>query len=144
MKRYAVIALVVSVAVVTLAAMPGNAQVLLKADVPFNFCAGYGTLPAGQYSFTRIGLGQMVLLSAGRRGAEIMMPRTIESRNDIQSAKLVFHRYGDEYFLSEIWTNADDSVRTLSVHPRERQLAKAGVSPQVAVVYAVLPPASGN
>ena len=56
----------------------------------------------------------------------------------------MFHRYGDEYFLSEIWTNADDSVRTLSVHPRERQLAKAGVSPQVAVIYAVLPPASGN
>ncbi|HEV2117824.1 MAG TPA: hypothetical protein VGR48_17445 [Terriglobales bacterium] len=144
MKRYAVIALMACIAFVTLAATPGNAQVLMKADVPFNFCVGYGTLPAGQYTLSRIGLEQSVLLSAGQRGAEIMLPRTIESRSDIRSAKLVFHRYGDEYFLSEIWTNADDSVRTLSVHPRERQLAKAGVSPQVAVIYAVLPPASGN
>lgn len=144
MKNYAVIALLACVAFVTLAATPSHAQILLKADVPFSFSAGYGVLPAGEYSIAKVGIGQMLLVREGQRGVELMVPKTTESRNDINSAKLVFHRYGDEYFLAEIWTNADESVRTLSVHPRERQLAKAGASPVVAVVYGASRAPAGN
>jgi hypothetical protein len=144
MKNYAIIALVTCVAFVTVAARPSHAQVLIKADVPFSFSAGYGVLPAGEYSIAPTGFGQPMLLSNGRRGVELMTPNTTDWREKISAPKLVFHRYGDEYFLAEIWTSADDCVRTLSVHHRERQLAKAGVSPQVAVVYGVLASASGN
>lgn len=144
MKNYAIIALLACVAFVTLAATPSHAQILLKADVPFSFSAGYGMLPAGEYNITRSGIGQVVLLSNGRRGVELMTPKTTDLRDKIGTPKLVFHRYGDEYFLAEIWTSADDCVRTLSVHARERQLAKAGVSPLVAVVYAELPSVNGN
>lgn len=144
MKNYAIIALVACVAFVTLAATPSHAQVLMKADVPFSFSAGYGLLPAGEYNLARSGFGQVMVLSNGRRGVELMTPNTTDWREKISTPKLVFHRYGDEYFLAEIWTSADDCVRKLAVHPRERQLAKAGVSPQVAVVYGVLASASGN
>jgi hypothetical protein len=144
MKNYAIIALVACVAFVTLAATSSHAQILIKADVPFSFSAGYGMLPAGEYTIARSGLGEVMLLSSGRRGVELMTPKTTDLRDDIGRPKLVFHRYGDEYFLAEIWTNADDCVRSLSVHPRERQLAKSGVSPQVAVVYAALPSVNGN
>jgi hypothetical protein len=144
MKNYAIIALVACVAFVTLAATPSHAQALIKADVPFSFSAGYGVLPAGEYNIAPSGLGQVMLLSNGRRGVELMTPKTTDWRDNVSAPKLVFHRYGDEYFLAEIWTTADDCVRALSVHPRERQLAKAGVSPQVAVVYGVLASASGN
>jgi hypothetical protein len=37
--------------------------------------------------------------------------------------KLVFNRYGDRYFLSEIWTAGDTSGRTLLVSKVERELA---------------------
>ena len=144
MKNYAIIALLACVAFVTVAATPSHAQVLIKADVPFSFSAGYGVLPAGEYNIAPTGFGQPMLLSNGRRGVELMMPNTTDWREKISTPKLVFHRYGDEYFLAEIWTSADDCVRTLAVHPRERQLAKASVSPQVAVVYAVLPSVNGN
>lgn len=73
-----------------------------------------------------------------------MIPQTADWRDNVSTPKLVFHRYGDEYFLAEIWTTADECVRTLGIHPRERQLAKAGRSPEVAVVYGVLASASGN
>jgi hypothetical protein len=144
MKNYAIIALVACVAFVTLAATPSHAQALMKADVPFSFSAGYGVLPVGEYNISRTGFGQTILLSNGRRGVELMTPNTTDWQENFRTPKLVFHRYGDEYFLAEIWTSADDCVRTLSVHPRERQLAKAGVSPQVAVVYGVLASARGN
>jgi hypothetical protein len=117
---------------------------MITADVPFSFSAGYGVLPAGEYNIARSGLGQVMLLSNGRHGVELMIPKTSDWRDNVGTPKLVFHRYGDEYFLAEFWTNADDCVRTLSVHPRERQLAKAGMSPQVAVVYGVMASASGN
>lgn len=144
MKNYAAIALVACVAFVTMAATPAHAQVLIKADVPFSFSAGYGALPAGEYSIQRIGSNSTIMLSSGRRGVEIMMPLTWDQRTGVNTPKLVFHRYGDEYFLAEVWTSTDGTVRKLTVHPRERQLAKAGASPEVAVVYGVLASASGN
>ena len=144
MKNYAIIALVACVAFVTLAATPSHAQAMIKADVPFSFSAAYGVLPAGEYYIARSGLGQVMQLSNGRRGVELMTPNTTDLRDKINTPKLVFHRYGDEYFLAEIWTSTDSCVRALAVHPRERQLAKAGMSPEVAVVYGVLASASGN
>ena len=144
MKNYVVIALVACVAFVTLAATPGHAQILIKADVPFSFSTGHGMQAAGEYSISTLDSENVVVLRAGLRGVELMMPRTTEWRSGIKAPKLVFHRYGDEYFLTQIWTNADDSVRTLAVSPRERQLAKAGVSPEVAVVYGMSLSAGGN
>jgi len=140
MKNYAAITLLACVAFATLGATPSHAQVLMKAYVPFSFRAGGGTLPAGDYSIIETGMtSEPVLLRAGLRGVELIMPNTRDLRNRISTPKLVFHRYGDEYFLAEMWTSADDSVRTLKVNPRERQLAKvAGVSPEVAVVYGEL------
>lgn len=144
MKNYAFVALLACVALMTVAATPSHAQVLIQADVPFSFSAGSGVLPAGEYSITSISQSSALLLSSGTRGIEMMVPQTRESRNDVAVAKLVFHRYGDEYFLAEIWTNADDAVRTLAVHPRERKLAKSGLTPQVSVVYGLAPSSSGN
>lgn len=139
MKNYAAIALVACVALATLEATPSHAQVLMKAHVPFSFRAGGGTLPAGDYSIMETGItSEAVSLRVGLRGVELIMPNTTDSRNDFSTPKLVFHRYGDEYFLAEIWTRADDSVRKLKVNPRERQLAKAaGLTPEVASVYGV-------
>ena len=148
MKKYSVITLVACIVFVTLAAMSGHAQVLIKADVPFDFSAGYGVLPAGEYSIapTAWGVGrQSLLLSSGIRGLEIMIPKTIESRMDVSGAKLIFHRYGSEYFLAEMWTAADNTIRTFPVHPHERQvIAKGGLTPEVALVYGVSSSRNGN
>ncbi len=144
MKNYAAIALVACVAFVTLAATPSHAQALIKADVPFEFSAGYGVLPAGEYTVQRIGGMNTLLISSGRRGIEMVMPNTTDWRTDFETPKLVFHRYGNEYFLAEVWSSSDNAVRKLQVHPRERQLARAGVPVQYAVVYGVAASAGGN
>src|SRR5574338_7937 len=90
---------------------------LSKADVPFSFFAGYGALPAGEYSIQRIGSTSTIMLSSGRRGVEIMMPLTWDQRTGVNTPKPVFHCYGDEYFLAEVWTSTDSAVRKLTVHP---------------------------
>lgn len=143
MKSYAVIALVACITFVALAATPSHAQALIKATVPFEFYAGHGVLPAGDYAIARGPSQSALVLYAGQHGVEIMLPKTTEWRNT-EATKFVFHRYGDEYFLAEIWSELDGGVRMLTVTPRERQLAKAGMSPVVAVVYGVAPAAVGN
>ena len=136
MKNCSVVAVVACIAFVSLAALPGHGQVLFKGNVPFEFCVGGGVLPAGEYSIDLIGWSsQSLSLSSGVRWLEILTPLTTESRKNIRTAELIFHRYGSEYFLAEMWTGADNTVRTFPVHPRERQLAKAGVSPEVALVH---------
>lgn len=145
MKKYALIAMVVGIAFVTLAAVPGHAQALIKADVPFDFCVGGGVLPAGEYNISLSGWsGQSLALSSPLRWIEIVMPLSMDWRTDFDTPKLVFHRYGNEYFLAEIWTSNDNAVRKLAVHPRERHLAKAGVTPQLAAVYGVSGNTAGN
>ena len=146
MKNYAAIAMLACVAFATLGATPSHAQVLMKAHVPFSFRAGGGALPAGDYSIIETGMtSETLLLKLGPRGVELIVPNTRDLRNRISTPKLVFHRYGDEYLLAEIWTSADDSVRTLKVNARERQLAKApGISPEVALVYGGLSSKTGN
>lgn len=138
MKNYAGIALIACVALVTLATVPSHAQILIKANVPFEFSAGHGMLPAGEYAITQNGIQSVVTLSLGRRGVELMLPKSTEWLDHQDATKLVFHRYGDEYFLAEIWSGLDGSVRKLNVNPRERQMAKAGISPEVAVIYGLM------
>ena len=135
MRKYTIIALMVGLAFVTLAAMPGYAQAVIKADVPFDFTVAHGVLPAGEYSIALSTVGDFLVLSSGQRYIDLIIPMTSASRPDFTATKLVFHRYGDQYFLAEIWSGLDTSIRKLKVHPRERQLmAKQGRAAVIAVV----------
>jgi len=49
-------------------------------------------------------------------------------------AKLVFHKYGDQYFLSQIWTTGDATGRELLMPRLERQLAKNSIQRQTAIL----------
>ncbi len=51
----------------------------------------------------------------------------VETTGRMDVGKLVFHRYGNRYFLSEIWESATGSGRQLSPSAAEREmLARAG------------------
>ena len=51
--------------------------------------------------------------------------------------KLVFNRYGDQYFLSKIWTRSSDTGREFSKSRLEREVAAhSGVKPAATAVAA--------
>jgi hypothetical protein len=72
------------------------------ARVPFAFAVGDANLPSNTYRLSRVNdHREMVLLRGDRTGAfvrttEVSLPR------DGSTPSLVFHRYGDQYFLREI------------------------------------------
>ena len=98
----------------------------VRANVPFSFTIGDKTLPAGTYSITRIGRGVETLLLQSQSGASKMMvgSNSVQNHNPSTKSKLVFNRYRDHYFLSEIWEEGATCGRQIPKTSREKELAK--------------------
>src|ERR1019366_762817 len=83
------------------------------ANVPFNFVVGNKTAPAGEYmidpSFVS---GAILIKSADHKPIFLLMgPPPVGAVDYTPVGKLVFHCYGDRYFLSEVWTRGSNAGR---------------------------------
>jgi hypothetical protein len=96
----------------------------LKANIPFNFIVAGNTLPAGEYTIQSLSVNARVLTIRGAdNSANMVMANSCESARPSDNTKLVFHRYGDRYFLSQIWTAGNSSGAELPQSPRETEVA---------------------
>ncbi len=85
------------------------------ANVPFDFSVGYKILPAGEYSVKTFAAGESGLLieSADEGTTVLRLSQAIEPGKNKAHARLVFRRYGERYFLAEVWNGADRTGRQL-------------------------------
>ncbi len=111
--------------------------VRMRVDVPFQFRAGNQALSAGEYTVTvDPATRRMTIRSvAGREQTSIpVMPRIAGNTPD--HSKLLFKRYGNTYFLREVWTAADNWGQEIAPSKAEIEMARAANGTQVAVVPA--------
>jgi hypothetical protein len=100
MKRISALALL---AIASMAACTGaiGQQPAIKANIPFDFTVGNNWMPAGEYTITSP-LRHVVQF----RSTDLAKTATIVSIQSYQESdsgsKLVFDRYGDQYFLHHI------------------------------------------
>jgi len=74
----------------------------VKANVPFHFTVSGKTLPSGTYTITSdIASPNVIVIRNGEQHLAIMSTVYTDDQNSKKNV-LVFHRYGDQYFLSEI------------------------------------------
>ncbi|HYL36037.1 MAG TPA: hypothetical protein VEV17_09010 [Bryobacteraceae bacterium] len=108
----------------------------LTADVPFPFVLGNKMLPAGTYQVDESAGSPAVILHAadGQNASVIANPTT--SARDQKISKLVFQRYGDRYFLAEIWTRGTSSGRQIPRTSLERELSAGKSMPRTKVMVA--------
>jgi|SRR5678815_2534835 hypothetical protein len=93
------------------------------ADIPFQFQVGNETLPAGQYSVAATSTGETLRISSRATNATIFRLSSPLVRLETASkGKLVFHQYGGEYFLAEVWSAGYANGRQLTKSGRERAL----------------------
>ena len=116
LKGFAMLALMVTLALATVVvsakAQPTGNRVI--ANVPFEFSVGYKTLPAGEYSVRSIASasnGLLIQSSDGKVSALRLSDATQRIKD--KHARLVFHRYGERYFLAEVWNGVDNTGRRL-------------------------------
>lgn len=109
LKGFTMLVLIVMLALAS--AVASNAQPLHKlvADIPFDFSVGYKILPAGQYTVKALAADNTGLLiqSADESTSVLRLSEATGPAKDKAYARLVFHRYGERYFLAEVWDGAD-------------------------------------
>jgi hypothetical protein len=72
----------------------------MRVNVPFAFHNGSQRLPAGVYTVSIQSEHQILLRGSSKSGYVSTNP---EIGKPADKGKLVFQRYGDQYFLREVW-----------------------------------------
>ena len=110
--------LAVVLGALTLSAPAPVAAADIRANVPFSFTVDKKVLPAGTYNVTSSNAHTLLISSFG--AGAVTMGQRAESRSG--SPRLVFHRYGNEYILREVWMGGASGYQ-LPQTARERELA---------------------
>ncbi|MBZ5616742.1 MAG: hypothetical protein LAO23_22280 [Acidobacteriia bacterium] len=123
----ALVVLILMIPAVLQAQMPIR-QPLFRVSVPFAFVAGGVHLPAGDYSVYHPGDPYLVVIEKDDGRARAMAyVHPSATKSDEASTKLVFNKYGDQYFLSQVWTEPDQEVHhCFRCQAEQALLAQAG------------------
>jgi len=111
-----------------LVAVPAHAQLPgapMRLSIPFDFTVRGKALPAGEYEVSRIGDEPISLLIRNvndKHDHVVFETEPAYAGTYPKKGELVFHRYGDSYFLSEVVTAGEDTARELTPSRQERQL----------------------
>jgi len=119
-----------------LTSVPLSAQTIAKATVPFDFTVGQTRMPAGTYEISPLSHAIVIRDSKTAKSILSLFNSEEASRGD-STPKLVFHRYGDKYFLSQVSRGHGGAVMQLPTSKLEEEVRIAGSTvPQKTVVAA--------
>ena len=118
MKRFTTIALLALAALATVGTAAAQIH-QVRAAIPFDFVAGSAYLPAGIYTITSEDL-VIVEIQNGKHDAKLL--RSAPADEVKSDSKLVFNRYGDQYFLSEILSSDSNMEVRLPVSKMEEKV----------------------
>jgi|KBSSwiStaDraftv2_1062776.scaffolds.fasta_scaffold06763_5 hypothetical protein len=96
----------------------------IRADVPFEFSVGNQTIAAGKCTVKRLSGTSTIVVEGDHRNVAAITMNTVASR-DASKTKLVFHKYGNSYFLAQIWTEGSPDGIALVRSSAERKLIKS-------------------
>jgi hypothetical protein len=102
-----------------------EAQNQMTVNVPFDFAAGNTQLHAGEYTVkVSAPTHSMILVSRedSTASAFINTNAAVSSTPQAES-KLIFNRYGNRYFLSQVWSAGNSQGRQLVKSAREKEIA---------------------
>ena len=99
-------------------------SIMLKADIPFDFVVGDKQLPSGEYHVKQMHQGVTLIQSKDARSAAMVLTIGLQASKVSDAGKLVFNRYGDQYFLSKIWEASSNTGRELRKSRLEREVAQ--------------------
>lgn len=133
MNRIAAIALIVGATLLTANSAKAQSS-LVKVDVPFAFTVNNAYLPAGSYLFGFDSTHPELLVIRDRKYAikarDLGQP---ESTSQGNPHALIFHRYDDQYFLSEVRLSASEGIE-LSAAKSEKRARKVNRNGELASI----------
>ena len=128
LKAATMLSLVVALTI-TFAVAPAAADSFgsIRVDVPFDFTAGHNIFPAGKYTIRPVGNtnGVIRIESEDGKTSGILSTNSAQSLKSKDQTVVIFHRYGDQYFLFQVWAVGDIIGLEIPKSPMERQAARA-------------------
>jgi hypothetical protein len=100
-----------------------NAKALTaqKATIPFDFTVGQQSVPAGTYVIAQVS-PQLIELDSSTRVVRLRVGVIPADWVSQRPDELVFHKYGDRYFLSEVRGGIGEFVSTLYPSRLEKKM----------------------
>ncbi len=118
-----------TLAVALLIGVPmSHAQSRLQASVPFAFSLNSNYMPDGSYEISPAGGSAIVVRNLDAKKSCFLvgfMHVEASQASGTPNAKLVFHKYDNQYFLSEIWSGQSSTGIALPESKREKELQTA-------------------
>lgn len=105
--------------------LPAHAQMdqqTLSVNIPFGFELGSKHLAPGRYTVTEP-LSDVLELRGASDGA-LIVTHGGQSYKPTKTSKLVFDRYGDHYFLRQIWFTPEDNTYMECAESKAEKQAK--------------------
>jgi hypothetical protein len=130
--------------VITLMPLLASAQLgssdRLVANVPFQFRAGEMLIPAGECAVQRANMHSTTLVIGnwGSRVGLFANPSLAEATEISSTNAMVFHKYGDRYFLTSIKLKGSKAVYRLHESKAEAELRAQNVPASQEILLAVL------
>lgn len=132
MKKQALAVFAMVTLLITLSPRTSSADAFgfgVRADIPFDFVVGTKTLPSGTYTVTPHGTSANTLIIRGQENGKsaFVLSITVAAEDTLDnSPKLIFNRYGDQYFLSQVWSGARLAGQEITKSNREHELSAQG------------------
>ena len=127
MKRQAILVLTTLslLVMLTAASVNGQSDMHLNVNIPFEFSVGKAILPAGEYTVSCGAQSLLIIQSADRSVSQAFLTISTQAGTTRDESALLFHQYGDRYFLSAVWTAGDYIGHELREPRAERELIRA-------------------
>ena len=109
----------------------GKAKAQIIGDVvfkaPFQFYAGHTKLPAGEYRIHVLddsGLTMMEITSADGSTSALFQVEETDAKDTPTKSELIFNKYGDQYFLAELFDEGESSGSEVLKSRYEQRISK--------------------
>lgn len=105
----------------------------ITVHTPFEFTVANKTMPAGNYIIRSLSPSRLLIRSEDGREAVIASVFAVQAKKTPTESQLIFARYGDQYFLYQVFVPGTDTGRQLPRSHVEVQIAKTATAALVSV-----------
>ena len=125
LKAATILSLVVALTITSTAAPAApDSSSSIRVNVPFDFTADHSILPAGKYTIQSAGVnfnGVIRITSDDNKATVFLLTHSAQSILSRDETVVIFHRYGDQYFLFQVWAIGDTIGSEIPKSSLERQ-----------------------
>ena len=106
----------------------------VRLKIPFAFSVADKTFAAGEYYVGAANEKAIAVRSVSGKDAAVALTNSVIDAHGTSLPRIVFHKYGDRYFLTQAWLRASNQGREFFVSNQETKMAQAAAVVEVALV----------